>query len=114
MAELRTKVMTGAIKPITAGKYSLDLVLLMQSLLHVTPSKRPSIDKILASGAVQKRIGSLRATSAAESHVIGTIKVAHATRLPGWDESETQIQGQPDLASPLITECCACFSQVSF
>ncbi len=81
MAELRQKVMTGTIKPITPGKYSVDLVLVMQSLLQTTPSKRATIDKILASPAVQKRLAGSKpssAPSAAESHVIGTIKVQHS------------------------------------
>ena len=78
MAELRQKVMTGTIKPIAAGKYSTELVLVMQSLLQTTPSKRATIDKILASPAVQKRLGASKPAAgpaSAESHVIGTIKV---------------------------------------
>ena len=75
MAELRGKVVAGTIKPITPGKYSLDLVLLMQTLLQVTPSKRPTLDKILSSTAVQKRLGTIKTTTPTESHLINTIKV---------------------------------------
>lgn len=77
MSELRQKVSAGAIKPITPGKYSLDLVLTMQSLLHVTPSKRATIEKILASPGVQKRLGNSKpsVSGPSESHLIGTIKV---------------------------------------
>jgi hypothetical protein len=77
MAELRQKVMTGTIKPITPGKYSVDLVIVMQSLLQTTPSKRATLDKILASPAVVKRMTGSKPTASvsAESHVIGTIKV---------------------------------------
>lgn len=75
MAELRGKVMNGTVKPITPGKYSMDLVLLMQSLLNLTPSKRPSLDKILSSSAIQKRLGTGNSSFSSESHVIGTIKV---------------------------------------
>ena len=76
MAELRSKVMSGTIKPVTPGKYSVDLVLLMQSLLQTAPGKRTPLDKILASSAVQKRMGGTKAApgDSAESHVIGTIK----------------------------------------
>ena len=77
MSELRQKVSAGVIKPITPGKYSTDLVLLMQSLLQVTPSKRATLDKILASPAIQKRMSGAKisASISSDSHVIGTIKV---------------------------------------
>ena len=68
--------MNGTFKPVTPGKYSMDLVLLVQSLLNLTPSKRPSLDKILASPAIQKRLGAASQANASESHVIGTIKVS--------------------------------------
>lgn len=77
MSELRQKVSAGVIKPITPGKYSTDLILLMQSLLQVTPSKRATLDKILASPAIQKRMtgSKINASIPSDSHVIGTIKV---------------------------------------
>ena len=77
MSELRQKVSAGTIKPITPGKYSTDLVLLMQSLLQITPSKRATIEKIVASPAIQKRMTASKASASgtSDSHVIGTIKV---------------------------------------
>ena len=83
MSELRSKVIGGTIKPITPGKYSLDLILLMQSLLQTSPSKRPSMDKILASPAVQKHMSGLaaaapKAKGKTESQLIGTIKVSYS------------------------------------
>ena len=52
MAELRTKVMSGRYRPITPGKYSNDLILLMQSLLQINPQRRPDLDKILTAPIV--------------------------------------------------------------
>ena len=85
MSELRQKVSAGIIKPITPGKYSTDLVLLMQSLLQVTPSKRASLDKILASPAIQKRMtgSKISASIPSDSHVIGTIKVCGILQYTG-------------------------------
>ena len=77
MAELRGKVMNGTVKPVTPGKYSMDLVMLMQSMLNLSPAKRPTLDKILASPAVQKRLGTASSTAGTDSKVIGTIKVGN-------------------------------------
>lgn len=56
MAELRTKVMSGRYRPITPGKYSNDLILLMQSLLQINPQRRPDLDKILTAPIVLKNM----------------------------------------------------------
>lgn len=76
MAELQFKVAAGNIKPITPGKYSMELVLLMQSLLQVAPTKRPSLESILASKVGRKYSGKAAVDIQAESRVIGTIKVS--------------------------------------
>ena len=107
MSELRQKVTAGIIKPITPGKYSTDLILLMQSLLQVTPSRRASLDKILASPAVQKRLtgAKLPALTPSDSHVIGTIKarlllqvrgISQHCRAPGA-QSRNVTETRPDV-----------------
>ena len=70
--------MAGTFKPVRAGKYSAELINLMQSLLQISPSKRTPLDRILAMPAMQEHTGNADAAGharVAKQSVFKTIRV---------------------------------------
>ncbi|KAK9810092.1 hypothetical protein WJX72_004681 [[Myrmecia] bisecta] len=105
MGELRTKVLSGRYRPITPGKYTNDLIMLMQSLLQLNPARRPELDKILALPIVQKHMNGVPVKKAekapSEHNVYSTIKIPSDLRLlqgrlPAAEYEGEKGHGKPD------------------